>query len=124
MDECRQLIRERLSVPADQVLLLGLDRLDYTKGIIERLRAVERLFEMYPQWIGRITFVQIAAPSRSSLDEYQRFESQVRMLAESINRRFGNAAYQPVALLIATSQRRGGPGLLPGGRRLRGHQFA
>ena len=98
--ECRRLIRERLSVPAEQVLLLGIDRLDYTKGIIERLRAVERLFEMYPQWIGRITFVQIAAPSRSSLDEYQRFESQVRMLAESINRRFGDAAYQPVALLI------------------------
>ena len=100
VDECRQSIRQRLSVPADQALLLGIDRLDYTKGIIERLRAVERLFEMYPQCIGRITFVQIAAPSRSSLEEYQRFESQVRMLAESINRRFGNAPYQPVVLLI------------------------
>ena len=97
-------------MPADQVLLLGLDRLDYTKGIIERLRAVERLFEMYPQWIGDVSpSSRLRRQAGSSLDEYQRFESQVRMLAESINRRFGNAAYQPVALLIAASQRRGGP---------------
>ncbi len=100
VEECRQQIRQRLSVSAEQLLVLGIDRLDYTKGIIERLRAVERLFEMHPQWIGRLTFVQIAAPSRSSLDEYQRFEGQVRMIAASINRRFGEAHYQPVALLI------------------------
>ncbi|MDH4115416.1 MAG: trehalose-6-phosphate synthase, partial [Burkholderiaceae bacterium] len=62
--------------------------------------AVERLFELYPQWIGRFTFIQIAAPSRSSLEEYQRFEAQVRAAAARINARFGEAGYEPVRLLI------------------------
>jgi trehalose 6-phosphate synthase len=79
---------------------LGLDRLDYTKGIVERLLAVERLFELHPEWIGRFTFVQIAAPSRSSLDEYQRFEAQVRSTAAQVNARFGEPGYEPVRLLI------------------------
>jgi trehalose 6-phosphate synthase len=76
------------------------DRLDYTKGIVERLLAVQRLFELHPEWIGKFTFVQIAAPSRSSLDEYQRFEAQVRATAAQINARFGESGYEPVRLLI------------------------
>ena len=85
---------------ADHLVGLGVDRLDYTKGIVERLLAVERLFELHPEWIGKFTFVQIAAPSRSSLDEYQRFEAQVRATAAQINLRFGEAGYEPVRMLI------------------------
>jgi trehalose 6-phosphate synthase len=96
----RQALRRRLGVGDAHRIALGIDRLDYTKGIVERLRAVERLFELHPRWIGRCTFVQIAAPSRSSLDEYQRFEAQVRATAARINKRFGAADYQPVRLLI------------------------
>ncbi len=98
--DCRLEVRRELGIGIEQMLGIGVDRLDYTKGIVERLRSVERLFELYPQWIGRFTFVQIAAPSRSSLDEYQRFESQVRAAAAQINARFGDAGYQPVRLLI------------------------
>ena len=100
VDECRVEIRTRLGVSPDHLVGLGVDRLDYTKGIVERLLAVERLLELHPEWIGRFTFVQIAAPSRSSLDEYQRFEAQVRAAAAQINTRFGEAGYEPVRLLI------------------------
>jgi trehalose 6-phosphate synthase len=93
-------VRARLGVSPGHLVGLGVDRLDYTKGIVERLLAVERLFELHPEWIGRFTFVQIAAPSRSSLDEYQRFEAQVRATAAQINVRFGTGAYEPVRMLI------------------------
>jgi trehalose 6-phosphate synthase len=98
--DCRTAVHARLGVDDNHLIGLGVDRLDYTKGIVERLLAVERLLELHPQWIGRFTFVQIAAPSRSSLEEYQRFEAQVRATAARINIRFGEAGYEPVRLLI------------------------
>ncbi|MCO5100991.1 MAG: trehalose-6-phosphate synthase [Burkholderiaceae bacterium] len=87
-------------LPPTHRLAVGVDRLDYTKGIIERMRAVERLLELHPEWIGRFTLIQIAAPSRSSLEEYQRFESQVREIAAEINARFDAHGPEPVRLLI------------------------
>jgi trehalose 6-phosphate synthase len=98
--ECRASVHERLGIPSSHLVGLGVDRLDYTKGIVERLMAVERLLELHPEWVRKFTFVQIAAPSRSSLDEYQRFETQVRATAARINARFGEKDYQPVRLLI------------------------
>ncbi len=65
-------------MPRGQLLGLGVDRLDYTKGILERFSAVEVMLERHPEMIGRFTFVQIAAPSRSALEEYQNFEARVR----------------------------------------------
>ena len=100
IDQARTRVRRRLGIPDDQLLGLGVDRLDYTKGIVERLQAVEKLLELHPEWIGRFSFVQVAAPSRSSLDEYQRFEAQVRATAAQINARFGESAWHPVHLLI------------------------
>jgi trehalose 6-phosphate synthase len=98
--DCRERVRGRFGLDAGHHVGVGIDRLDYTKGINERLRAVERLFELHPEWVGRFTFVQIAAPSRSALEEYQRFESEVRALAARINSRFGDAAYEPIRLLV------------------------
>jgi trehalose-6-phosphate synthase len=100
VEECHAAVRAHFGLSEDHLLGLGVDRLDYTKGIVERLLAVERLLELHPEWIGRFTFVQIAAPSRSSLDEYQRFEAQVRSTAAQINSRFGEPGYEPVRLLI------------------------
>ena len=85
----------------DHCLAVGVDRFDYTKGIIERLNAVERLLEKYPQWVGRFTFIQVAAPSRSALEEYRFFQERVQLLTERINTRFGSAHYQPVHLLAS-----------------------
>ena len=98
MSDCRAAIRHALGLPADQLLGIGVDRLDYTKGIVERFQAVERMLELYPEMAGKFTFVQIAAPSRSSLDEYQNFEARVRSLAQRINQRFSSGSYQPVVL--------------------------
>jgi trehalose 6-phosphate synthase len=82
------------------LLGVGVDRLDYTKGVIERFRAIERLLELEPAWIGRFSFVQIAAPTRTSIGEYQQYEAHVRALAQSINDRFGRGGYQPIMLKI------------------------
>ena len=96
--ECRAAIRHDLGVAPGHLLGIGVDRLDYTKGIPERFQAVERMLEQHPELVGKFTFVQIAAPSRSSLDEYQHFEARVRSLAQRINQRFSSGSYQPIVL--------------------------
>jgi len=100
VEACRSEICEELKIDKNCLIGLGVDRLDYTKGILERLRAVENLFENHPEMVGKFSFVQIAAPSRSVLEEYQAFEASVRALAAHINQRFAAGAYQPVYLKI------------------------
>ncbi len=85
--EARRAVRERLGLPSNHMLGIGIDRLDYTKGIIERFNAVARLLEMEPRWIGRFSFVQIAAPSRSTIDDYRDYAAHVRARAAEINKR-------------------------------------
>jgi trehalose 6-phosphate synthase len=97
--ECRRRVIDRLGLPADVCLAVGVDRFDYTKGILERLNAVERLLEKWPSWVGRFVFVQVAAPTRSALDEYRSFQERVQRVTERINQRFGRPGYQPVHLL-------------------------
>jgi trehalose 6-phosphate synthase len=97
--QCRHNLVQRLALPADCCLAVGVDRFDYTKGILERLYAVEHLLETRPQWRGRFVLVQVAAPSRSMLEEYQNFAQQVERVVARINQRFGVDAYQPVHLL-------------------------
>ncbi len=101
VDMCRQRVSQRLNLPEDVCLAVGIDRFDYTKGILERLNAVERMLEKWPTWIGRFVFVQVAAPSRSSLEEYRSFQERVERMTERINTRFGNGSYQPVHLLAS-----------------------
>ena len=96
---CRQMLTQQLQLPEGQHIAVGVDRFDYTKGILERLHAVERLLEKRPQWVGKFTFIQVAAPSRSSLEEYREFQQRVHRLADRINTRFGQPGYQPVHLL-------------------------
>ena len=97
--EARRVVRERLGLPQDVTLAVGIDRFDYTKGILERLNAVERLLEKHPEWIDRFVFVQVAAPTRSALEEYRTFQERVERLTLRINDRFGRPGYQPVHLL-------------------------
>ena len=98
--ECRTRIRAINGLPHAHRVGVGVERLDYTKGILERFLAVERLLELQPEWIGRFSFVQIAAPSRAKIDEYQQFTQQVIASAERINRRFGREDYRPIHLRI------------------------
>src|SRR5512134_167201 len=97
--DARRAVRERLGLPRDHRLGVGIDRLDYTKGVIERLSAVARLLELEPRWVGRFTFVQIAAPTRGTIDEYRDYANRVRALADEINARYKDAKYPPIVLL-------------------------
>jgi len=96
---CRQRAVERLGLPTDACIAVGVDRFDYTKGILERLNAVERMLEKWPAWVGRFVFIQVAAPTRSALDEYRSFQERVERVTERINLRYGRPGYQPVHLL-------------------------
>lgn len=96
--DCRGHIREVNGLPGDLFIGIGVDRLDYTKGILERFMAVERLLDLEPKWIGKFTFIQIGAPSRSTIDQYQHFQVQVREMADRINARFGKDGYVPILL--------------------------
>lgn len=98
--DCRSDIRKMNDLPPEHKLGIGVDRLDYTKGIMERFRAIERLLELNPEWIGRFTFVQIAAPTRSGIEEYQHHETQVRDMSARINARFERNGSPPIVLKV------------------------
>lgn len=77
-------------------MLLGVDRLDYAKGIPERLMAFERLLETWPEWRGKVSFVQVSVPSREDVPEYAELRHRVETLVGRINGRFGEADWVPV----------------------------
>jgi len=98
--ECRTRVRAINGLPHAHRVGVGVERLDYTKGILERFLAIERLLELQPEWIGAFTFIQIAAPSRSKIEEYQQLTQQVLASAERINQRFSREGYRPIHLRI------------------------
>jgi trehalose 6-phosphate synthase len=100
ISDCEKRVRQRDKLPMGVAIGLGIDRLDYTKGIIERFRSVERLLEKHPEWIGKFSFIQIAAPSRSSISAYKTFDDDVRAMARHVNERFGADGYTPIVLKI------------------------
>lgn len=78
-----------------------MDRLDYTKGVEERFLAVEHMLEQHPEYQGRFTFVQLAAPSRTLIERYRKLNESVEWLAARINARFGQISHPPIILLRA-----------------------
>src|SRR5207244_1678680 len=78
------------------LLGVGVDRVDYTKGILERFRALERFFEINPAYQQRLTFVQISAPSRTDIERYKNFLDEVSVEAERINARFQTPRWKPI----------------------------
>jgi len=97
--ECRRALCEELKLGLGALIGIGVDRLDYTKGVEERLLAVERLLERFPHFRGRFTFVQLAAPSRIAIERYRQYNESVEQMAARINERFGEGDYRPVVLL-------------------------
>jgi len=81
---------------AQQRVLLGVDRIDYTKGIPERLRAFDRLLQNHPEHIGKVRFIQIAAPSRTRLRRYQTLTKEIDALVEEINWKHGQPPWSPI----------------------------
>jgi len=103
-EQCRAEVRWRHDLPPDHKIGVGVDRLDYTKGIEERFRAVERLLELEPAWLGKFTFIQIGAPTRTRIDHYQEYEARVRAMAARINERFAGVPHPPIVLLVEHHQ--------------------
>jgi trehalose 6-phosphate synthase len=100
VEQCRQAVRERFSLPPDAVLLVGIERFDYTKGILDRLRAVDDLLTRQPGWKDRLVFIQAAAPTRNRLEKYSELQEEGLRLAAEINERHGNGSYRPVELVV------------------------
>lgn len=94
-DAARRLSRSLLG----RKLILGVDRLDYSKGLIERFAAYERFLETYPQNIGRVTFMQIAPLSRGDVHAYAEIRAALEQASGRINGRFGTADWTPIRYL-------------------------
>lgn len=92
-------LRRRLGLREGQVLALGVDRLDYTKGIPERLRALERFFHEFPRWRGRLVFAQKSAPSRTQIRAYRELQRRVEGEIERLNKAFGTPEWTPIVHL-------------------------
>jgi trehalose 6-phosphate synthase len=98
--ECRATVRARFGLDEGVRLGVGIERFDYTKGILDRMRAVDALLSRHPEWKGRFTFLQVAAPTRSRLSSYRQLQDEARELAGEINARHGTATYKPILLII------------------------
>jgi len=83
----------------DCLLGVGVDRIDYTKGILERFGALDRLLTTHPEYRERLVFVQIAVPSRSRIREYQMLEDEIDARADEINWRWGVQSWRPIIML-------------------------
>jgi trehalose 6-phosphate synthase len=77
-------------------LVLGVDRLDYSKGILNRINAFDRFLEMHPEWRSKVTLLQITPKSRGEIKEYSDIEGEVTRLIGRINGRFGEASWTPI----------------------------
>ncbi len=101
-EEERAAARDRLLKKFDiraERLAVGVDRLDYTKGIVERLEAIGQLFEDHPWYRGRLAMVQIAAPSRTRIPSYAELRRRVQETVERINAKFQTSHWRPIALI-------------------------
>ena len=84
-----------------RIIAVGVDRVDYTKGIIERFKAVERFLEKYPEYVGQFTFVELGAPSRTHIKRYHDLMAEVEETVDNINWRFHQKDWKPIAFLKA-----------------------
>jgi trehalose 6-phosphate synthase len=83
----------------DAIIGVGLDRIDYTKGIPDRFRAFDRLLEKYPHYRGRVVFVQAGVTSRAQIEAYRRLKEEIDNLVEEINWKYGMRRWKPIICL-------------------------
>jgi trehalose 6-phosphate synthase len=88
-----------MRILGDAKLVLGVDRLDYTKGIPERLLAFGRMLEMFPEWRGKVSLVQVSVPSRADVPLYAEQRATIESIVGRLNGEFGEAAWVPVRYL-------------------------
>jgi trehalose 6-phosphate synthase/phosphatase len=100
VEQSRHTVRQRFGIAEHVMLGLGVERWDFTKGLIERFLALELLLEQHPRLRGRITLLQIAAPSRSKLPAYQALQQATLAEVERINARFALEDWKPIVLVV------------------------
>ncbi len=91
--------REQLGLAEGAPLGIGIDRIDYTKGIPERLRALDRFLDGHPDYRGRLVFVQIGVPSRGHVRQYELLDDEIDSLVQDINWKWGTDAWTPIVYL-------------------------
>jgi trehalose 6-phosphate synthase len=91
----RAAVMASLDISAE-FLGVGVERIDYTKGLPERLRAIRRFFERWPQYRRRVVFVQIASPSRTRIPRYQALQEETRAIVRAINEEIGERGWRPI----------------------------
>jgi len=90
-----------ISVPEVKVIL-GVDRLDYTKGLVARLKAFDRFLDKYPKWTGRVMLLQVAVPSRTNVREYQQLKEDIDKFVGRINGRFSTPSWAPIRYIYGS----------------------
>jgi alpha,alpha-trehalose-phosphate synthase [UDP-forming] len=83
----------------DVCIGIGIDRTDYTKGILERFRALDRFLDKNPRYRGRVVFIQVGVPSRTRIPQYKLLQEEIGRLADEINRKWGAGSWRPVILI-------------------------
>jgi alpha,alpha-trehalose-phosphate synthase [UDP-forming] len=89
-------LRKKYRIPENRILGVGADRIDYTKGLVERIDALDRLFERYPEYRGRLVFFQAGVPSRMQVAEYRKLDEELSARISAINWKYGRRDWQPV----------------------------
>lgn len=96
---CRKQVLAENNLPGHVKIGLGVDRLDYTKGLLERFQAMERYLELNPEQVGKVSFLQIVSPSRTDIANYQHYADDCRAEVARINARFAEAGKVPPIIL-------------------------
>ncbi len=82
-----------------EILGIGIDRIDYTKGIPDRLQAIDRLLEEHPEYVGRLVFLQVGVPSRTAIADYERLNQSLVQQVDEMNRKWGHGAWKPIVFV-------------------------
>jgi len=90
------LVRNVVDSLAGRAMMIGVDRLDYSKGLAQRMDAFERFLRIYPDWRGKVTYLQITPKSRSEIEEYADMERTISEAAGRINGAYGEVAWTPI----------------------------
>lgn len=83
----------------DKIIAIGVERIDYTKGIAERILAIDRFLEKYPEYINKFVFLQLAAPSRAKIKRYSELLGEIDELVEKKNSKYSNGSWKPIIYL-------------------------
>jgi trehalose 6-phosphate synthase len=100
VEECRRRVRAAYGLPSDASIAIGIERFDYTKGILDRMQAVDHMLQQHPERVGKFHLIQVAAPTRSKLPAYGRLQDDAVAMAEEINARYGAKGNSPIRLVI------------------------